>query len=322
MDQFKQISTFVDVAARGSLSASARAEGVAPAVIGRRLDAIDRRISETREASDEAVAKAVQGIETRLADTTPRPAGRRTRPAPDSLAAAVAEIRQRQQQLDEGGPDDDRDLLVDGLRRDLARVMETTAADALSPAIAGLQAETTRLRESIGALATSGDLVTLEQAVRTLADEVQRARDPADLVAVAGPIDLMRVQVGRLAIQMHRDDGADRRQSGRRMIQRRRQRLGVTRWHDAARLRHGDQVVQQERTIGADHGHALRQRFHGNGRSAFIPRSDQQRVGLCQIGFNFGNETGQGDVLAGLPAGRGNVILRAPGCDAIGEIFQ
>ncbi|WP_245239671.1 hypothetical protein [Methylobacterium variabile] len=171
----------------------------AVAAIGRRLDAIDRRISETREASDEAVAKAVQGIETRLADTTPRPAGRRTRPAPDSLAAAVAEIRQRQQQLDEGGPDDDRDLLVDGLRRDLARVMETTAADALSPAIAGLQAETTRLRESIGALATSGDLVTLEQAVRTLADEVQRARDPADLVAVAGPIDLMRVQVGRLA---------------------------------------------------------------------------------------------------------------------------
>ena len=36
MDQFKQISTFVDVAAKGSLSAAARAEGIAPAMIGRR----------------------------------------------------------------------------------------------------------------------------------------------------------------------------------------------------------------------------------------------------------------------------------------------
>ncbi|MGZ5779658.1 MAG: helix-turn-helix domain-containing protein, partial [Burkholderiaceae bacterium] len=40
MDQFKQISTFVDVIAKGSLSAAARAEGIAPAMIGRRLDAL------------------------------------------------------------------------------------------------------------------------------------------------------------------------------------------------------------------------------------------------------------------------------------------
>ena len=44
MDQFKQISTFVDVVAKGSLSASARAEGIAPAVIGRRLDALEQRL--------------------------------------------------------------------------------------------------------------------------------------------------------------------------------------------------------------------------------------------------------------------------------------
>lgn len=178
----------------------------AVAAIGRRLDAIDERISASRDATDEAVAKAVHGIEARLADNAPRetasrPAGRRGRPAPNSLAAAVAEIRQRQQQLDDGPSVEDQEILVDGLRRDLARVMETTeaAADKLSPAIAGLQAETSRLRDSIGTLATSGDVGTLEQAVRTLADEVQRAREPADLVAVAGPIDLMRVQVGRLA---------------------------------------------------------------------------------------------------------------------------
>jgi DNA-binding transcriptional LysR family regulator len=44
MDHFKQISTFVDVALRGSLSAAARAEGIAPAMIGRRLDALEERL--------------------------------------------------------------------------------------------------------------------------------------------------------------------------------------------------------------------------------------------------------------------------------------
>lgn len=44
MDQFKQISTFVDVIAKGSLSAAARAEGIAPAMIGRRLDALEKRL--------------------------------------------------------------------------------------------------------------------------------------------------------------------------------------------------------------------------------------------------------------------------------------
>jgi len=44
MDQFKQISTFVDVISRGSLSAAARAEGIAPAMIGRRLDALEQRL--------------------------------------------------------------------------------------------------------------------------------------------------------------------------------------------------------------------------------------------------------------------------------------
>lgn len=44
MGQFRQISTFVDVVARGSLSAAARAEGIAPAMIGRRLDALEARL--------------------------------------------------------------------------------------------------------------------------------------------------------------------------------------------------------------------------------------------------------------------------------------
>lgn len=44
MDAFKQIESFVSVAVRGSLSAAARAAGVTPAVIGRRLDALEQRL--------------------------------------------------------------------------------------------------------------------------------------------------------------------------------------------------------------------------------------------------------------------------------------
>ncbi len=44
MDRFKQLETFVAVAARGSLSGAAQAEGVAPAVIGRRIDALEARL--------------------------------------------------------------------------------------------------------------------------------------------------------------------------------------------------------------------------------------------------------------------------------------
>ena len=44
MDRFKQIETFVAVATLGSLSAVARAEGLAPALIGRRIDALEARL--------------------------------------------------------------------------------------------------------------------------------------------------------------------------------------------------------------------------------------------------------------------------------------
>ena len=44
MDRLKQIETFVAVATKGSLTAAAQAEGVAPAVIGRRMDALEERL--------------------------------------------------------------------------------------------------------------------------------------------------------------------------------------------------------------------------------------------------------------------------------------
>ena len=44
MAKLKQLESFVSVAARGSLTAAALAEGVAPAVMGRRLDALEERL--------------------------------------------------------------------------------------------------------------------------------------------------------------------------------------------------------------------------------------------------------------------------------------
>jgi DNA-binding transcriptional LysR family regulator len=63
MDKLKAFASFVSVATRGSLTAAARAEGVAPAIMGRRLDALEahlgvkllvrttRRLSLTTEGS-------------------------------------------------------------------------------------------------------------------------------------------------------------------------------------------------------------------------------------------------------------------------------
>ncbi|PAT34437.1 LysR family transcriptional regulator [Vandammella animalimorsus] len=63
MDKFKAIETFVRVASQGSLSAAARSEQVVPAIVGRRLDALEahlgvkllvrttRRITLTREGA-------------------------------------------------------------------------------------------------------------------------------------------------------------------------------------------------------------------------------------------------------------------------------
>ncbi len=44
MDKLKAFDTFVSVATKGSLTAAARGEGVAPAIIGRRLDALEEHL--------------------------------------------------------------------------------------------------------------------------------------------------------------------------------------------------------------------------------------------------------------------------------------
>jgi DNA-binding transcriptional LysR family regulator len=44
VSNFKEIEAFVSVAAKGSLSAAARADGVTPAMMGRRVDALEERL--------------------------------------------------------------------------------------------------------------------------------------------------------------------------------------------------------------------------------------------------------------------------------------
>jgi DNA-binding transcriptional LysR family regulator len=44
MDRFKQIETFVRVADAGSLAAAALEEGVSPVILGRRIDALEKRL--------------------------------------------------------------------------------------------------------------------------------------------------------------------------------------------------------------------------------------------------------------------------------------
>jgi DNA-binding transcriptional LysR family regulator len=44
MDRFKELTTFVEVAHRGSLSAAAREEGITPAMVGRRIDQLEERL--------------------------------------------------------------------------------------------------------------------------------------------------------------------------------------------------------------------------------------------------------------------------------------
>ena len=54
MDRLKQIETFVAVVAKGSLTGAAQAEGVAPAIVGRRIAALEQRLGSSCCAHDAA----------------------------------------------------------------------------------------------------------------------------------------------------------------------------------------------------------------------------------------------------------------------------
>ncbi|GJE16512.1 tetratricopeptide repeat protein [Methylobacterium marchantiae] len=193
----------------------------------RRLDQIDHKIAQEHHVSHEAATRAIEGIEARIGSVLdaglspavqmserlvqierrmtelgeqlalPRPIGRRGRGAEAEVRDAVAEIRQRQRELDSDGVPS----LSSSDGKAAGGIVQRNAGGIRmpSPAITELQAETSRLRESIGGLATGRDVGALEQAMRSLVTGVQRAQEPADLAAIAAPIELIRVQVARLA---------------------------------------------------------------------------------------------------------------------------
>lgn len=92
MDKFKQLKSFVAAATLGSLSAAARAEGVAPAMIGRRINALEarlgvklllrstRRLSLTSEGSDffeeaQRILRELNDAEARITQGSIKPSG-------------------------------------------------------------------------------------------------------------------------------------------------------------------------------------------------------------------------------------------------------
>ena len=217
--------------------AAATSLDAALAAMARRLDALDRSLNEEREASRAAAARMIGEIEARLAATlrpepapvlapaeavterladierrmgeiatqaaAPRPIGRRGKPLANEMRDAVAEVRRRQRELEEGAADAPAPAAPPtgsptGSAAEAARPAPEGAVTP-SPAIAELQRETSRLRDSLGSLATGRDVGALEQAMRALVADIQRAHEPAELAAIAAPIELMRVQVERLA---------------------------------------------------------------------------------------------------------------------------
>lgn len=183
-------------ATRAVAPAPASAEPAAASIgeMMRRLDALDRTLKEDRSAVNaeapatanvDHVAERLAEIERRMGEMTaqfggPRPLGRRGRPIAAEMREAVDEVRRRQRELDADG----------------ASAQPVAEPTVPSPAITDLQAETARLRESLGHLATGSDVGALEKAMRSLAEDVHRSRDPAEFAA---PIEAMRRQAETLA---------------------------------------------------------------------------------------------------------------------------
>ncbi len=194
----------------------------------RRLDALDRSISQEREASKADAARMIGDIERKVGElagqlSAPRPLGRRGRPLATEVRDAVAEVRRRQRELEEGiaewnsasagepqhsepaAPEVSEDVPVAAPNveaahgQEAAHFQEAAHGHEPSPAIIELQRETSRLRDALGGLATGRDVGELEQTMQAVASDLQRARDPQELAAIAAPIELMRVQVERLA---------------------------------------------------------------------------------------------------------------------------
>jgi localization factor PodJL len=230
--------------AEGRLSAASRTAaerqdrtaavlGDALATMTRRLDEIERKLSDGDRPSIESALKAIERIETQLAKADSRPEGapdhganaaiettlrgfetriaeltdriaapppRGARP-PADVKSAVAEIRARQAELDEA-PRVPGDILQ-SLRGDIARLagqLDTLKpGPGRSPEVAALRSDIERLQTMVGGLATRDEVNALEQSLRGIAVKVANARQPGDLAAVARPVEELQSEVRRVA---------------------------------------------------------------------------------------------------------------------------
>ncbi|MGH1589047.1 hypothetical protein ACRBEV_12595 [Methylobacterium phyllosphaerae] len=204
------------------------------AALMNRLDGLDRALDHERRATQEAEARRLAEIESRIERAlkaapvqlvterlgdierrmsqlgeqvaATRQPGRRARPAAADIRSAVQDIRQRQRELAQAAEPGLAASASDGgvvasMRMDLARRLEARIEEGIAPseALIELQQETVRLREAINQLATSRDIGALEQAVVSLASGIERAQAGTDLTAIAVPIEQVRAQVERLA---------------------------------------------------------------------------------------------------------------------------
>ncbi|HYF56594.1 MAG TPA: hypothetical protein VEA41_20240, partial [Salinarimonas sp.] len=213
-------------------------ETAPPPGLDKALKAIERVEAQVARATAEAqsarataergrdpgeVETALRSFEERIAAITeriaaqPRPMGRRGVSARDELKSAVAEIRQRQAELDEAEPPVLRPTrgaaapeaaashsAIEALRADIARLTggfePARQASGEDPATAALRAEIGELHQALGTLATRGEVGTLEEAVRDLTRLVTHARDQGgDVAAITAPVEDLQAEVRRLS---------------------------------------------------------------------------------------------------------------------------
>ncbi|MGP9820273.1 hypothetical protein ACTZWW_09685 [Salinarimonas sp. NSM] len=203
-----------------------------------------------REAAiDEKIERALRGFEERIATISERIAetaapergrGRRGLSVRDELKEAVAEIRSRQQALEdpdgtaaappaalaarfapraEAAPRDGRSHaeILEGLRADISKLAGQLDSvrprdEETAPAVEGVRQELAQLRETVSGLATRGEVGQLEDILRTLSRETAQAmiqaklgNTGADAAAMGATLSRLEGEVRRLSDEVQRN---------------------------------------------------------------------------------------------------------------------
>ncbi|WP_029032576.1 SEL1-like repeat protein [Salinarimonas rosea] len=200
-------------------------------------------------AIDEKIERALRGFEERIATISERIAetaapergrGRRGLSVRDELKEAVAEIRSRQQALEdpegaaagppaalaarfapraEPAPRDGRSHaeILEGLRADISKLAGQLDSvrprdEETAPAVEGVRRELAQLRETVSGLATRGEVGALEDILRTLSRETAQAMIQAklgtsgpDATAMGATLSRLEGEVRRLSEEVQRN---------------------------------------------------------------------------------------------------------------------